>query len=227
MTQTGSSTIKRIAMLILVSGSIWGFTEVAVNDAIKSFNLPLRAATLTGIAFILMGFMGGYLKKARYIMLMVIPAMIIVQMGVVLCGNSVACKTNTCVALALHTGMLSTVFYITGMGKKKVSSGKTFLFGSTAAFSSAIAFYIIGMRCAPCPYLLSFNSAAGFVSYLYAEALPWMFFSGAGLSAGYYLGTKKSESPEFLSMNIKIPGYISGLALSLGCWIISAAIIIR
>jgi len=227
MTQKGSSTIKNAAMLILLCGSIWGLTEVAGNDTIKLFNLPLRAAILTGIAFILLGFIGGYLKKARYMMLMVIPAMMIVQMGVLLCGNSITCKTNTCVALTLHAGMLSSLFYLSGMGKMKTSSGKTFLFGSAAAFSSAIAFYFIGMRCAPCPYLLSFNSVAGFFSYLFAEALPWTIFSGAGFSAGYFIGVKKSESPEFLSLNMKIPGYIPGVGASLGCWIISAVIIMK
>ncbi|HOP62316.1 MAG TPA: hypothetical protein PK358_00655 [Spirochaetota bacterium] len=219
-------SFQRLIILILIAGSIWGLSEVAGNSLIKHFGLPLRAAILTGIAFTVMGFMGGYLKKAQYILLILVPAILIVQMGVVLCGTPVACKTNTCVALILHAGFLSVLFHATGSGRKKTGAAKTFFLGSTAAFSSAIAFYFIGMRCAPCPYLLSFNSSAGFVSYLYAEALPWTIFAGAGFSAGYSLGNRKSESPEFLSMNLKIPEFIQGLALSLGCWIISGLIII-
>ncbi len=227
MEQKENSSIKSAITLIILAGSLWGLSEVAINEIVTTNSLPLRASILTGIAFMIMGALGGFLKKARYLIMAAVPAIIIVQMGVILCGNSIACKTNTCVALASHAGMLASVFAITGMGRKKTSYGKTFIFGSAAALSSAVAFYFIGMRCAPCPYLLSFNSAAGFASYLYAEALPWMIFSGTGFSIGYLAGTKKSESTAWRSAGIKFPQFAAGLSISFICWIASAGIILN
>jgi len=227
MNQKKNNSLKNASILVILAGSIWGLSEVALNQTIITLGLPLRAAILTGIAFMIMGVIGGLLKKARYMMMVVIPALVIVQMGVVLCGNSAACKTNTCVALISHAGMLSALLSMTGTGNKKISTKKTFLLGSAAALSSATAFYFIGMRCAPCPYLLSFNSAAGFASYLYAEALPWMIFAGAGFSAGYIIGTKKSQSTDILSIKIRVPQLAAGLSIAMICWIASAGIILN
>jgi len=227
MEQKENGSLVNAIILIILAGSLWGLSEVAINETVRTYSLPLRASILTGIAFLIMGSLGGFLKKARYIIMMAVPAVIIVQMGVILCGNSIYCKTNTCVAIISHAGMLSAVFAFSGMGRKKTSFKKTFLFGSAAALSSAIAFYFIGMRCAPCPYLLSFNSAAGFASYLSAEALPWMIFAGTGLSMGYFIGTKKAESTALLSTGMRIPQLAAGLSISLICWIASAGIILN
>ncbi len=226
MKKTDKDFVKKVVFYILIGGSVWGLSEVALSEIIVRNGLPLRASILTGIAFLIMGVLSGLFRKAHYMLFLVIPAILIVQMGVVLCGNSVLCRTNTCVALVSHAGMLSAGFYLTGMGRGKTSLKKTVFLGSAAALSSAVAFYFVGMKCAPCPYLLSFNSAAGFISYLYAEALPWMIFSGAGFSIGYFLGDKEYQSAGFSLLNLKTPHYITGLAVSLVCWIASAGIIL-
>jgi len=227
MKQEVKGSVWSAVTLTVLAGSLWGLSEVAINEIVTTNGLPLRASILTGAAFMIMGALGGFLKKARYLIIAAVPAVLIVQMGVILCGNSAACKTNTCVALLSHAGMLSGVFALSGMGRKKTSTGKTFILGSAAALTSAVAFYFIGMRCAPCPYLLSFNSAAGFASYLYREALPWMIFSGAGLSIGYGMGTRKAESPDSVPTLSGFPQLAAGLSISVVCWIASAGIILN
>jgi len=226
MKKSNNNFLLKGIFLLLIGGSLWGFSEMVFGEIIKSNNIPFRAGILTGIGFLIMGFLAGYLKKTSYFLIMAIPAMLIVQMGVLLCGNSVMCKTNTCVALICHTGMLSAGFHLTGMRNRKASFANTALLGSGAALFSAVAFYFIGMRCAPCPYLLSFNTAAGFLSYLFAEALPWMIFSGAGFSIGYFIGDKQYESADIFSLQIKAPHYIIGSTVALLCWIVSAGTIL-
>ncbi len=225
MDSSKKSMFKNTMLILIIGGSVWGLSEVALNSAIRNAGLPLRAGILTGIAFLIIGVLGGYFKKAWYILPAVIPAVIIVQMGVVLCGAAVSCKANTCVALGLHAGMASLVFKASGMGKRKMNWARVALYGSAAAFSSAIAFYFIGMRCAPCPYLLSFNSSAGFVSYLTAEALPWTVLGGAGFSLGNILGKKAAESWAFVPAHAGMAHYMTGITVAVLCWILSAAII--
>ncbi len=224
-TSIKSCTINSISLVIL-GGSLWGFSEVTLNSAIRTTELPFRAAILTGIAFLIMGFIAGRIKKAQHIIPVVIPAVLIIQMGVLVCGNSIMCRANSSIALMLHTAMISTVIYTAGKKPENLTWLKAAFFGSTAALASSIAFYFTGMRCAPCPYLLSFNSAAGFLSYLVSESIPWSILGGAGFASGYYFSKRIASSENHLMGKTRIAQYVTGISVVLACWIVSAVIII-
>jgi hypothetical protein len=62
--------------------------------------------------------------------------------------------------------------------------------GFSAALVAAPVFYFVGMRVAPCNYLLSFNRPEGFVAFMVAEGLVWAAFSALLFPLGWRLGTR-------------------------------------
>lgn len=72
--------------------------------------------------------------------------------------------------------------------------------GMSAGFMAAIAFFFIGMRIIPCPYLLSFNRAGGFRAFMSFDGMVWTVFSGLLFYTGYWLGTQlKNASSDLRS----------------------------
>ena len=63
---------------------------------------------------------------------------------------------------------------------------------AAAAGSSAAAFFFIGMRVAPCKYLLSYNSLYGFGRYMMIEGSAWILFSALLFPLGWYIGERFS-----------------------------------
>ncbi len=194
-------------LLIILTGSLWGFAEVCGSRIFLSGGLPFRAAILTAAGFLIMGFFTGSKGKASHLPFTTLTAITAVQAGVFLCGHSPACRANASLALLLHSGCLMTVLLF--IKNKNHSGAKAVITGSVAAAVSGIIFFHAGMKLAPCPYLLTFNTAGGFIAFMKAEIIPWSIMAGPGFAAGIYLGeiriTEKIKQPVFA-------------ALILACW---------
>jgi hypothetical protein len=99
--------------------------------------------------------------------------------------------------------------------------------GGVAALGSAVPFYFLGLRLAPCPYLLSFNRPEGFVAFLMAEGLVWAALSALSLPLGYHLGVKARKPLAALENRKPLVYYAASLGLVLCCWIVAAVTIWR
>lgn len=189
-------------LLIILTGSLWGFSEVCLSRIFPENGLVFRTAVLTGIGFLLMGCFTGSGGKCRHLPFAALTAIVAVQAGVLLCGHSPACRANASLALLLHSGSLMTVLMI--LKGKNPSGIKAVIAGSTAAVTSGIIFFHTGMKLAPCPYLLAFNTAGGFIAFMKAEIIPWSITAGPAFAAGLYLGkiriTEKIKQPVFAAL---------------------------
>jgi len=96
--------------------------------------------------------------------------------------------------------------------------------GASGALLAAGAFYFAGMWLAPCKYLLSFNSPAGFVNFMLVEGLVWTVFAAAFFPVGHWVGARlrdtvlAQESKPWLY-------YATSAALVAGSWTASAVAI--
>jgi len=193
---TENTSFTDMAIMVLVLGTIWGFSEVFLSDTIKIWGIPFRAGILTGIGIGIMGIALGYGKKVLPLIGIALVTMAAKQLVVPVLQCSVLCKANSCAAVFLQGVALCGVAAIAGRKLNNTRSAR-FITPISAALASAGAFYFIGMKLAPCPYLLSFNHAGGFLSFMTAEGLAWAAFSGILFPAGYKLGSVlKNTIPE-------------------------------
>lgn len=179
-------------IMVFVLGSVLGFSEVIIGGLLHRIGFPYRAGLLTGIGFALAGFCMAFLEKPVIALSMGLIAVLCKQMVVPLLNVSVMCKMNSCIAVLLEYGALSGIAALT-IGRMKRGTLPRILTGASAAFAGSIAFYFIGMHVAPCRYLLSFNSAGGFVSYLLKESLIWTLFSALFFPIGWMAGERLKQ----------------------------------
>jgi hypothetical protein len=209
---------KYLFMTLIVLASLWGFSEVVMNEWIRSFILPLRAAILTGIGMLTMGLLLGVLK--RPLTLIILPFIVIAlkQLVVPILGMSVLCKANSCAAVALQAFALAGAYGIF-MRRGNPSLTKKAATGASAALVSSISFFLIGLKLAPCKYLLSYNQAGGFMSFMVNEGLIWTLLAAISFPVGFWLGEKLRQP--VLNYARKKPGfyysYSAGLVIS--CWV--------
>jgi hypothetical protein len=94
--------------------------------------------------------------------------------------------------------------------------------GLSAGLMAGAAFYFIGMRVAPCRYLLSFNRPEGFIAWMRAEGLIWGGLGAVFFPAGYLVGERLKD--RILGWRLTRPLFYyagSGAVIAL-CWIVSA-----
>ncbi len=172
---------------ILVLGSLWGLSEVVVNGGIRAAGLPYRAGILAGVGMGIMGIAMGLFGKARMLVLIGLLAVLLKQLVVPILHVSVLCKANSCIAVMFQGLALATVVSVMGRRFEKSDLARITT-GVSAGLLAALAFYPVGIRVAPCPYLLSFCRPGGYGAFMAAEGLIWAAFSGILLPAGYWLG---------------------------------------
>ncbi len=210
---------KQIVMIILVVGSFWGFSEVVLNEVIRDIGLlPMRAAILMGMGMLAMAFLLGFSKKPHLLLFIPILTIMLKQMAVPLVGAGFPCKANSCTAVLIQ-GLILTGFSSLFFKSFKSKKSTKVLIGAGTGILSAAIFLPVGLRIAPCNYLLSYSHAGGFISFMANEGLYWAIFSAIFIPFGFWLG-EKVKIP-LTNLALKKPGFYfsySG-AYTIICWL--------
>nr|MBC7245260.1 hypothetical protein [Chloroflexota bacterium] len=213
-----------IGIAILALGSLWGFSEVVLNSAIQRAGLPFRAAILTGIGFGLMAIAVAMFKKPWMLAGIAIVAILCKQLAVPILHVSVMCKANSCLAVLLEGLTLAGAIAVAGRALHKTSLARAAT-AASAALLSAGAFHFLGIRLAPCLYLLSFNRPGGLLAFLAAEGIPWAVASAMLFPLGYRLGEWLEVNAPQLRARQPVTYYVSNAVLIATCWLASAVAI--
>ncbi|MFH1353572.1 MAG: hypothetical protein ABIH68_08380 [bacterium] len=215
---------KKFFVMVLVLGSVCGLMEVVLGGLLHhGFFHQFRSAILTGLGLGIIGFGLAILRKPGIAVLIGLVTVLSKQLVVPILGVSVMCKMNSCLAVMLEFGGFFALAAIT-MNKMKKSPGMRSLTAGAGVLSGSIAYYFIGMRVAPCAYMLSFNRAGGFISFMAAQGLLWAAFSAVLFPLGWLAGEKYREGVFALSQSPRL-FYAGASAIVIFCWIVSAAAI--
>jgi hypothetical protein len=153
--------LVRLIIGVLVLGSIWGLSEVALGGGLQVANFPYRAGLLAGIGIAFMGIALVIYKKPAMLIGIGLVTVLVKLLAVPILHVSVMCKANSCIAVFTEAVALSLIAFLlmSEMGKSvHVRIGT----GALAAIVASVGFYFIGMQVAPCKYLLSFTPG-GFI----------------------------------------------------------------
>ncbi|MFP4460181.1 MAG: hypothetical protein ACLFSQ_11410 [Candidatus Zixiibacteriota bacterium] len=187
-----SKNMKLIAAVILI-GALCGLSEIFISEFLRIHNFPFRAGLLTGIGFGLIAIVIAIFRKPVLALGIAAIAIFTKQLIVPFAGMAIGCKLNSCLAVGLEYGALAA---IAGIGftsmQKNTRSRIALSFG--AAFLGAGLFRMIGMHVAPCNYLRSFATAAGFGSFMIREGLSWAVFSATFFPIGWLVGERIRET---------------------------------
>jgi hypothetical protein len=222
-TKTSSGLGKQrndIMIAILVLGSLWGLSEVVLNGAIRAAGLPFRAGILAGVGMFLMGVALGIFRKPLMLVGVGVIAVLCKQLVVPIMGTSVLCKANACIALLFQSSALLGVATLMG---QRIQSGRIprIMTGFSAALVASPVFYFIGMRVAPCNYLLSFNRPEGLMAFMVAEGLVWAAFSAALFPMGWRLGSRLEGTIPQVRAVKPVLYYGASLGVVLCAWVAS------
>ena len=220
--QSDAVNLKRASLadttiMILVLGSLWGFSEVVLSNAIQASGIAFRAGILAGIGMGIMGIALGFNRKVLPLIGIALVTILAKQLVVPVLQCSVLCKANSCAAVFLQGGALCGVAAIAGQ-KLHSAQPARLITPISAALVSAGAFYFIGMGLAPCPYLLSFNHSGGLLSFMAIEGLAWAAFSTILFPAGYTIGlVLKNTLPEMKTAK-PVTYYITAVTALICCY---------
>jgi len=223
MSNGRADTVQRsdIWIAILVLGSLWGFTEVVLSGAINAAGLPYRAAILTGIGMGLMAVAVGAYRKPWMLAGIAFVAVLCKQLVVPILQVSVMCKANSCVAVMIEGLVLAGAV---GLAGRKVQQGNLarVTTGAGAALLSAVVFHSVGMRVAPCNYLLTFDRVGGLAAFMTAEGVPWAVASGLLFPVGYWIGERLGATDLAVGSAKRRTYYAASTAVIAVCWLASA-----
>ena len=207
-------------LIILALGSIAGLIEVIGGGLLRDLKFPYASGLLTGLGFAIIGFGFAIFKKPVMGIIIGIVAVFCKQLTVPIMHVSVLCGANSCLAVLLEYGALSGILAITG----SKMHGKTYrrvLMGGSAALISAMAFYFVGLRFAPCNYLLSFRES-GVFSFVVKEGSSWIISSAVLFPIGWIAGQRSADKISlYLAQRPRM--IYGGITLTaIICWMISA-----
>lgn len=186
----GSPISKRDAAIVIIAlGSIWGFLEVVVGGTMRSASIPYKGDLLTGLGIGLMAVLLALRRTPAALLAIAFLAVAVKQLAVPILDLPFMCKANSCLAVALAGGALAGISAIAGGRLARRLSARVAT-GVSAGLAGSAGFYAIGMRLAPCNYLLSFDRPGGFVAFMLAEGLIWAALGGLFFPAGYGLGVR-------------------------------------
>ena len=205
-----------IAILIgiLVLGSIWGLSEVAVGGGLRAVGFPYRAGLLTGIGIGIMAVALAIYKKPAMLIgigltavLFKLLAVPVVHLPVQKCANALVAVGLEVLAISLVAGLL--------MKRMDKSALTRMGAGALVALLAAISFFFIGMRVAPCSYLLSFSGNP--VGFMAEEGLIWALFSAFLLPVGYLVGMKLQPKVAYMLTAKPRFSYAAGTTITAIC----------
>jgi hypothetical protein len=217
---TGFGSGKNTALVILVIGSVWGFLEVVVGGAMRTASIPYKGDLLTGLGIGLMAVAAAMLARPLAAVGIAGISVLVKQLAVPILGLSPLCKANSCLAVLLAGGAIAAATAIAGRRLQRGVLPKVAL-GFGAGLLAATGFYWLGMRLAPCPYLLSFNRAGGFASFTVAESLIWAALGAAFFPLGYRLGLGLKENLGGLRARRPVLYHCGSAAIVAAAWLAS------
>lgn len=209
---------------VVVLGSLWGLSEVVLNGVIRAAGLPYRAAILTGIGMGLMAIAVAVFRKPLPLLGMAVVTMAVKQLVVPILHVGLSCKANSCLAVSLEALALAGAVAVVGRRLDR-NAVVRMVSAASAALVAAGAFHYLGIRFAPCNYLLSFNRPGGLLAFYAAEGVPWAVASALLFPMGYRLGEWLSANAPALRTRQPLAYYATNAALVLGSWVASAAAI--
>jgi hypothetical protein len=211
---------RDVAITIVVLGSLWGFLEVVLGGAMKSASIPYKGDILTGLGIGLMAVMLALVRRPAGLVGVAAVAVAAKQLAVPILGLSFMCKANSCLAVGLAGGALAGASAVAGarLHRSVVARVAT---GVAAGLAAGTAFYAIGMRVAPCQYLLSFNRQGGYVDFMAAEGLIWAALGGVFLPLGYRVGLGLNQGLVSLRARRPMLYYSVSLAIVAVAWVAS------
>ena len=218
---TGKASARDLLIAVAVLGSIWGFLEVVGGGAMKAANIPHKGDILTGLGIGTMAIAVAAYRKPFLLIGIAVMAVAVKQLAVPILGLQLLCKANSCLAVTLGGAALAGTSAIAG---RRLKGGilPRVATGFSAGLLTSVSFYFIGMRVAPCRYLLSFNRPSGFVAFMIAEGIIWAALSGLLFPVGYRVGEALSARVLNLRTRRSLSYYITSGLLVAGCWISSA-----
>ena len=173
-----------ILIALVILGSIWGLLEVVGGGAMKAGNIPYKGDVLTGLGIGTMAIALAMFRRPLGLLLIAAVAIGVKQTAVPILHLTTFCKANSCLAVMLGAGALSGTAALVGPRLRRGISARVAT-GFSAGLLASISFYFIGMRVAPCRYLMSFNRSGGFVAFMLAEGLIWAALGGVFFPVGY------------------------------------------
>ncbi len=211
---------------LLLIGSIWGLTEIVVGGAMHKAGIPHKGDILTATGMGLMAIsLAGYHRTWMPLPIALIAASM-KQLAIPVLGLSFFCKANSCLAMALGGTSLALV---ASVGRSKLNGGWYWqsAIGALSAFLAGVGFYFIGMRLAPCNYLLSFNRPGGFTAFIGAEAIVWASLTAVTFPVGYLVGNRISSVIYSMRLRRSWLYYATSIAIITSCWIGAAIAIAK
>lgn len=220
------TAFRDLLIALLVIGSVWGFLEVVLGGAMKAGNIPYKGDVLTGLGMMLMGIAVAMYRKPIMLLAIAAVAVGVRQLSMPILHLSTFCKANSCVAVLLGGAALAGASALMGRRLKR-GLGSRLATGFAAGLAAATSFFFIGMRVAPCRYLLSFNRPGGFVAFLQAEGLIWAALCALLFPVGYRVG--ESLRGRVFDFRVTRPAfyYMASVTLIICCWGVSAIAIAR
>jgi hypothetical protein len=212
---------RDILIALIVIGSIWGFLEVGLGGAMKAGNIPYKGDILTGLGIGLMALGFAIFRKPVMLIGIAAVAVLVRQTAIPILHLPTFCKANSCLAVMLGGGALtgSVALADRWIGTSKASRVAA---GLSAGLMAGIGFYFIGMRVAPCRYLMSFNRPGGFVAWMAHEGLIWAGLGAVFFPLGYLVGERVRD--RVLGLRLASPSLYyaaSGIVIAF-CWVASA-----
>ncbi len=206
-----------VVMGILLFGSIWGFFEVVLGSGLRAIDFPYHAGLLVGMGMLSMGITLAIYKRPTMLLGVGLIAGLFKMLSIPILHISIVCKANSSIAVGLESFALSLVAL--GLMERMDRGVYTRMgVGALAALIGAASFYFVGMRVAPCTYLLSFSP----MGFMVREGLVWMVFSAIFLPVGYLVGIKLRPAMVHLLTTKPTFGYATCITISAVCWGIGA-----
>jgi len=219
-------TARDILIGLLVVGSVWGFLEVVLGGAMKAGSIPYKGDVLTGLGMLLMGIAVAMYRKPVMLIAIAAVAVGVRQLSVPILHLSTFCKANSSIAVLLGGAALAGASALAGRRLERGTRSRV-ITGFSAGLAAGVSFFFIGMRVAPCRYLLSFNRPGGLVAFLKAEGLIWAALCALLFPVGYRVGVSLRDSVFDLRAARPDFYYAASLTLVLCCWAVSAIAIAR
>jgi hypothetical protein len=219
-------TVREVLVGLLVLGSVWGFLEVVLGGAMKAGGIPYKGDVLTGLGMLLMGIALALYRKPLLLIAIAAVAVGVRQLSIPILHLSTFCKANSSIAVLLGGSALAGAAAVAGRRLQRGARARV-ITGFAAGLTAALSFFFIGMRVAPCRYLLSFNRAGGLVAFLGAEGIIWAALCAALFPAGYRVGESLRQGVFDLREARPALYYSASLTLAACCWVISGIAIAR
>ncbi|MCU0611039.1 MAG: hypothetical protein MUE60_04515 [Candidatus Eisenbacteria bacterium] len=211
-------TRRDTLVLVLIAGSLWGLSEVALNAGLRFLIPDLRATGLVASGMFLMGMLLGTGRSPVVVPAAALIAVACRQLVVPILQTSPLCKANACIAVTLQAASVAGAAAVLGRRIHHRPAMQAVVAGA-GALVAAVSFHTVGLHVAPCAYLQSFGQPGGLVVFLGREGIAWATAAALAMPVGYSWGHRLAH-PLTRVRAISAPlYYASSLALVAGCWI--------